>query len=109
MIVAPGRRRRPYENAVDEEGHRRLLQPQPGTTDRAGDDVAHHQDAKAGDGDAAQRPLNRTRADRARAISDGVAPARPGRRVLHRSIPDRAAARNSRGPQATPRGAPWMA
>ena len=54
MIVAAGRRGDADEDAVDEEGHRRLLQPQPGMADRAGDDVAHHQHAEAGDGDAAQ-------------------------------------------------------
>ena len=54
MIVAPRRRGDADEDAVDEEGHRHLLQPQPGVADGAGDDVAHHQDGEAGDGDAAQ-------------------------------------------------------
>src|SRR5438093_11949360 len=54
MIVAARRRRDAEKDAVDEERHRRFLQPQPGAADAAGDDVAHHQDAKSGDSDAAK-------------------------------------------------------
>ena len=54
MIVAAGCRADAEKDSIDEEGHRDLLQPKPRAADGAGDDVAQHQHAEAGDGDPAQ-------------------------------------------------------
>ncbi|MEH2559286.1 hypothetical protein V1286_006815 [Bradyrhizobium algeriense] len=58
MIVAPRRRADADEDAINEECHRRLLEPEPGVADGAGDDVAHHQDRESGDGDGAENHQN---------------------------------------------------
>ena len=54
MVVAARRRRDADENAVDEEGHRRFLQPQPGTADVRVTMSHITRTLKPGDGDAAQ-------------------------------------------------------
>ena len=54
VVVAPGRHGRADENAIDEEGLRHLLQPQPWVPDRARDDVEHYRRRKAEQHDAAQ-------------------------------------------------------
>ena len=54
MIIAPRRRRRADEHAVNEKGHRDFLQPQPRVTKRARDDVEEHRRAETRQGDAAE-------------------------------------------------------
>src|SRR5689334_18524843 len=54
MIVAPGCDRGPDEDAVDEKGGRDLLQPQPGMTDGAREDVERDRSGEAEQRDPAQ-------------------------------------------------------
>ena len=54
MVVAACRRRNADKNPVQEEAHRRFLQPQPRMADGTGDDVGQDEDAEARDADAAQ-------------------------------------------------------
>ena len=53
MVVAPRRRRRADEDAVDEEGAGHLLQPEPGMADRAREHIAEHRDSEPSQSNAA--------------------------------------------------------
>ena len=54
MIIAPGCRRRADEYAVNEEGHRDFLPPQPRVTESAGNNVKEHRRTEPRQGDAAE-------------------------------------------------------
>src|SRR4029077_20923297 len=54
MIIAPRRGGNADKRSIDEEIHRRFLQPQPRMADRAGDDVANNKNAECSDDDSAQ-------------------------------------------------------
>src|ERR1700757_4858125 len=54
VIIAAGGNRSTNEDRVDEEGRGDLLQPQPGVTERARDNVEHYREREAEAQDSAQ-------------------------------------------------------
>src|SRR4029077_16356212 len=54
MVVAPRRGGDTDKRSIDEEIHRRFLQPQPRMANRAGDDVAKNKHTECGEDNSAQ-------------------------------------------------------